>query len=84
MVDTKKKTIVVYSPNWHKGVVGIAASRLVENYYKPTIVLAEKEGELTGSARSVKGFNVKSIFFRFCSENFSSRSSNFLNISSVF
>lgn len=49
---------VVWSEGWHKGVVGIVASRLIENYYKPTIVLAIKDGEATGSARSVKGYNV--------------------------
>lgn len=60
MIDEQKKSTVVYSENWHKGVVGIAASRLIETHYKPTVVLAEKEGELTGSARSVKGFDLYS------------------------
>jgi len=60
MVDVKKKSTVVYSENWHKGVVGIVASRLIETYYKPTIVLAEKEGMLTGSARSVHDFDLYS------------------------
>lgn len=58
MIDESKKSTVVYSSDWHKGVVGIVASRLIEDYYKPTIVLSEKDGELTGSARSVKGFNL--------------------------
>mgnify|MGYP006073667469 FL=1 len=58
MIDENKKSTVVYSKNWHKGVVGIVASRLIEKHYKPTIVLSEKDGELTGSARSVKGFNL--------------------------
>ena len=58
MIDDYKKSTVVYSENWHKGVVGIAASRLIEIHYKPTVVLAEKEGYLTGSARSVKGFDL--------------------------
>ena len=58
MIDDNKKSTVVYSTNWHKGVVGIAASRLIESYYKPTVVLAEKDGKLTGSARSVKGFDL--------------------------
>jgi single-stranded-DNA-specific exonuclease len=49
---------VVWDKSWHKGVVGIVASRLIENYYKPTIVLTIHEGEATGSARSVKGFDV--------------------------
>ena len=60
MVDVKKKSTVVYSENWHKGVVGIVASRLIETHYKPTIVLAEKEGVLTGSARSVHDFDLYS------------------------
>ena len=58
MVDKNKRSTVVYSSDWHKGVVGIVASRLIESYYKPTIVLSEKDGELTGSARSVKGFDL--------------------------
>lgn len=58
MIDKEKKSTVVYSESWHKGVVGIAASRLIETHYKPTVVLAEKEGELTGSARSVTGFDL--------------------------
>ena len=53
-----KKTCVVYSEHWHKGVVGIVASRLIEHYHRPTIVLT-KSGELiAGSARSVAGFNL--------------------------
>ena len=58
MVDEKKFSTVVYSQNWHKGVVGIVASRIIETYYKPTVVLAEKDDELVGSARSVKGFDL--------------------------
>lgn len=49
---------VVFHPNWHKGVVGIVASRIIEKYYKPTIVLTESAGMITGSARSVKGFDI--------------------------
>jgi len=60
MIDVKKKSTVVDSENWHKGVVGIVASRIIENYYKPTIVLAEKDGILTGSARSVHDFDLYS------------------------
>ncbi len=52
------KSTVVYNENWHKGVVGIVASRLTETYYRPTIVLTESNGMAVGSARSVKGFNV--------------------------
>ena len=53
-----KKSTVLCDSNWHKGVVGIVASRLVEEFYKPTIILTESDGILTGSARSVKGFNI--------------------------
>ncbi|HRP89566.1 MAG TPA: single-stranded-DNA-specific exonuclease RecJ [Edaphocola sp.] len=49
---------VVFNPNWHKGVVGIVASRLIDHYYKPTIVLTESNDKITGSARSVIGFNI--------------------------
>ncbi|MBP8823419.1 MAG: single-stranded-DNA-specific exonuclease RecJ [Flavobacteriales bacterium] len=49
---------VVFDPKWHKGVVGIVASRLIEQHYRPTIVLTESNGKVAGSARSVKGFNV--------------------------
>ena len=58
MIDTTKKSTVVYNGSWHKGVVGIVASRLIEKHYKPTIVLTE-DGELfTGSARSVHDFDI--------------------------
>ncbi|GGH67508.1 single-stranded-DNA-specific exonuclease RecJ [Phaeocystidibacter marisrubri] len=49
---------VVFDSSWHKGVIGIAASRLIETYYRPTVVFTENKGILAGSARSVKGFNV--------------------------
>lgn len=49
---------IVYNPNWHKGVVGIVASRLVEAYFKPAIVLTSSNGFITGSARSVGGFDL--------------------------
>ena len=53
-----KKTTVVYREHWHKGVVGIVASRLIENYYRPTVVLTKSGDVLAGSARSVPGFNL--------------------------
>lgn len=54
-------TTVVYNPSWHKGVVGIAASKLIETYYRPTIVLTSSgEGLISGSARSVEGFDLYS------------------------
>lgn len=52
------KSIVVYNENWHKGVIGIVASRLTEIYYKPTIVLTRSNGLATGSGRSVQGFDI--------------------------
>ncbi len=52
------KSTVVFNENWHKGVVGIVASRLTETYYRPTIVLTESNGVAAGSARSVFGFDV--------------------------
>jgi single-stranded-DNA-specific exonuclease len=54
----EKKTTVVYKENWHKGVVGIVASRLIENYYRPTVVLTKSGDVIAGSARSVPGFNL--------------------------
>lgn len=53
-----RKSTVLYSEKWHKGVIGIVASRLIETYYKPTIIFSEVNGMLTGSARSVKDFDV--------------------------
>lgn len=49
---------VVFNPAWHKGVIGIVASRLIERHYRPTVVLTESNGKVSGSARSVKGFNI--------------------------
>jgi len=54
----QRKSTVLYDPGWHKGVVGIVASRLIENYYRPTIVLTSSNGKAAGSARSVVGFSV--------------------------
>ena len=53
-----KNATIVYNPTWNKGVVGIVASRLVEAYYKPTVVLTKSNGFVTGSARSVQGFDL--------------------------
>ena len=52
------KTTVLFDPGWHKGVIGIVASRLIERYYRPTVLLTESDGIATGSARSVKNFNL--------------------------
>lgn len=54
----KRKTTVVYQEDWHKGVIGIVASRLTEKYYRPTIVLTKSNGHVAGSARSVAGFDL--------------------------
>ncbi len=54
----ERKTTVVFQSHWHKGVVGIVASRLIESYYRPTIVLTMGENIVAGSARSVPGFNL--------------------------
>lgn len=54
----EKRSTVVYQPHWHKGVVGIVASRLIEHHYKPTVVLTESGDYAAGSARSVPGFNL--------------------------
>ncbi|HRN72814.1 MAG TPA: single-stranded-DNA-specific exonuclease RecJ [Ginsengibacter sp.] len=54
----RKKTTVIYCDQWHKGVIGIVASRLIENYYRPTIVLTKDGDLITGSARSVSGFDL--------------------------
>jgi single-stranded-DNA-specific exonuclease len=54
----ENKSIVLFNPNWLKGVIGIVASRLVEHFYKPTIIFTRSNGLITGSARSVVGFNI--------------------------
>ncbi|MDR9418282.1 single-stranded-DNA-specific exonuclease RecJ [Gracilimonas sp.] len=51
-------TIVLYSEDWHLGVIGIVASRLVDLYHRPAIMLSNVEGKIKGSARSIKGFNI--------------------------
>jgi len=53
-----RKGIVLYDPNWHKGVIGIVASRLTEKYYRPAVVLTQSSGLITGSARSIVGFDI--------------------------
>ncbi len=53
-----RNSTVLYQPHWHKGVVGIVASRLIDHYYRPTIVLTQSGDYVAGSARSVSGFNV--------------------------
>ena len=53
-----RKAIIVYNPGWHKGVIGIVASRLTEKYYRPAVVLTKSSELITGSARSVTGFDI--------------------------
>ena len=53
-----RKGIVVYNPDWHKGVIGIVASRLTEKYYRPAVVLTKSSDLITGSARSIIGFDI--------------------------
>lgn len=55
---SSENSVIVYGPDWNKGVVGIVASRLVEAYYKPAFVLTKSNGFVTGSARSVRGFDL--------------------------
>jgi single-stranded-DNA-specific exonuclease len=54
----QSKTTVLFKDNWHKGVIGIVASRCIEQYYRPTVILTAAQGKATGSARSVAGFNI--------------------------
>ena len=56
--ESDKKSIVIYNTDWHKGIIGIVASRLTELYYKPSVVLTLSNGLATGSSRSVQGFDV--------------------------
>ena len=65
--ETARFTSVVYDKNWHKGVIGIVASRLIETYYRPTLVFTKSGNKLAASARSVKGFDVYNALEK-CSE----------------
>jgi single-stranded-DNA-specific exonuclease len=56
--NVNAKTTVLYNPLWKKGVIGIVASRLIETYYRPTVILTESNGFATGSARSVQGYDL--------------------------
>lgn len=57
-MHSDKKSIVIYNKDWHKGIIGIVASRLTELYYKPSVVLTLANGLATGSSRSVQGFDI--------------------------
>jgi len=65
--EQEKYTTVVYHQTWHKGVIGIVASRLIEKYYRPTLVFTKSGDKLAASARSVKGFDVYNALEQ-CSE----------------
>ena len=65
--ETERFSTVVYSENWHKGVIGIVASRLIETYYRPTVVFTKSGDKLAASVRSVKGFDVYEALIK-CSE----------------
>ncbi|RLD21939.1 MAG: single-stranded-DNA-specific exonuclease RecJ [Bacteroidetes bacterium] len=61
MIDAQtivKNTTVLYKEDWHKGVIGIVASKCIEHFHRPTIILTQSNGKATGSARSVKGFDI--------------------------
>ena len=57
-LNPDRRSTVLYQPHWHKGVVGIVASRIIERYYRPTVILTRSGEVISGSARSVNGFNV--------------------------
>ena len=61
---TERQSTVVFKNDWHKGVVGIVASRLIEKHFKPTIVLTESNGKATGSARTVNDFDIYAALLR--------------------
>ncbi len=63
----EKKSTVLYNENWHKGVIGIVASKVIEKYYKPTIIFTKSNDKITGSARSIEGFDLYQAIDR-CSD----------------
>lgn len=67
VLTKSRRTTVLFNEHWHKGVIGIVASRLIEKYYRPTIILTESEGKVTGSARSVREYDVYSAIEK-CSD----------------
>jgi single-stranded-DNA-specific exonuclease len=68
-IKERRFTNVVFRPEWHKGVIGIVASRLIEHYYRPTIVFTESNGSLVGSARSIQDFDIYETLLS-CSHHF--------------
>lgn len=63
----RAKSTVLYKSTWHKGVIGIVAARCIEKYYRPTVILTQSNDKITGSARSVNGFNMYEALLS-CSE----------------
>lgn len=70
------RSCVLFHEHWHKGVVGIVASRVIEQYYRPTIILTQNDGLITGSARSVRGFNVYEAIYA-CREHLTAYGGHF-------
>jgi len=66
-----RKSIVLFDPGWHKGIIGIAASRMVEQFHRPTVILTQSGGKAFGSARSIPGFDLHAALSR-CEHLFSS------------
>ncbi len=62
-LQNTRKTTVLFDKDWHKGVIGIVASRLIESWYRPTIIFTESNGMLSGSARSVRGFDIHEAIY---------------------
>lgn len=68
LADLKvRKSIVLFNPAWHKGIIGISASRIAEDFHKPTVILTESNGRAVGSARSVRGFDLYEAILK-CSD----------------
>lgn len=69
--EAERKSIVLFDASWHKGIIGITASRISEDFHKPTVILTESEGRAVGSARSVPGFDLYEALLA-CGEMFDS------------
>jgi single-stranded-DNA-specific exonuclease len=69
--NDNRKSIVLFDPEWHKGIIGITASRMVERFHRPVVILTESDGKAVGSARSVPGLDLYSALLR-CESLFSS------------
>ncbi len=68
-ISGSKKSTVLFKETWHKGVIGIVAARCIEKHYRPTVILTESEGKITGSARSIAGFDLYAALLE-CSDLF--------------